>query len=164
VRARDGVGMHALQLTEGQVQSCTGKARAVEAGRNVGGGGGPQRYEDSDYWHLLRTDRLAGGRSARTSVRAGSSKRAGTPIKVEDEEEEVEPTPVKEKERQRPAPKKVTGKSAAQKARDGLARKMGLLHFHLYQVRTNIKALEVEHSKVMAELDDIIQELVDMDD
>jgi len=96
-------------------------------------------------------------------VRARSSKRAGTPIEVEDKEEEAELTPVKGKERQRPAPKKVTGKSAAQKARDGLARRMGLLHSHLYQVRANIKALEVEHSEVMAKLDDIIQELVDMD-
>ena len=97
-------------------------------------------------------------------MRARSSKRAGTPIEVEDKEEEAELTLVKGKERQKPAPKKVTGKLAAQKARDGLAQRMGLLHSHLYQVRANIKALKVEHSEVMAELDNIIQELVDMDD
>ena len=53
--------------------------------------------------------------------------------------------------------------SPAQKRHDQLARRLGLLHSRLYQVRGSIKALEVEHSEVMAELSEVVVELKELD-
>ena len=53
--------------------------------------------------------------------------------------------------------------SQAQKGRDQLAWHLGLLHSRLYQVHGSIKALEVEHSEVMAELSEVVVELEELD-
>ena len=53
--------------------------------------------------------------------------------------------------------------SLAQKECDQLAQCLSLLHSQLYQVCGSIKALEVEHSNVMAELSEVVVELKELD-
>ena len=53
--------------------------------------------------------------------------------------------------------------SSAQKGHDQVTWHLSLLHSRLYQVHGNIKPLEVEHSKVMAELGEVVVELEELD-
>ena len=97
-----------------------------------------------------------------------SSKRQPSLIELSAEEDESESESeapsAKGKGKERPALRKTgTGMSQAQKGHDQLTRRLGLLHSWLYQVRGSIKALEVEHSEVMAELSEVVVELKELD-
>ena len=97
-----------------------------------------------------------------------SSKRQLSLIELSAEEDKSESKSeapsTKGKGKERPAPRKAgTSMSPAQKGRDQLARRLGLLHSRLYQVRGSIKALEVEHSEVMVELSEVVVELEELD-
>jgi len=52
--------------------------------------------------------------------------------------------------------RKVLGKSANQKMWDELMRCMSLLYSHIFKIQAKIKVLEMEHSEVKAEMDEII--------
>ena len=56
-----------------------------------------------------------------------------------------------------------TSMSPAQKGHDQLTWHLSLLHYWLHQVCGNIKALEVEHSEVMAEPSEVVVELEELD-
>ena len=65
---------------------------------------------------------MTGGRTVRPSAKAGPSKRAPSPIEVNDEsEDEGEITPAQSKGKARAVLKKTGGKSEARKTRDALA-------------------------------------------
>ena len=100
----------------------------------------------------------------RPSAEAGPSKRAPSPIEVDDETEgEGEITPAQSKGKARAVPKKTGGKSEAGKTRDALARCLNHLHSQLFQIRAKVKELEVEHAVVMSEVSEIVEALEDMD-
>ena len=100
----------------------------------------------------------------RPSAKAGPSKRAPSPIEVNDETEgEGELTPAQSKRKARAVPKKTGGKSEARKTRDALARRLNHLHSRLFQIRAKVKELEVEHVVVMSEVSEIVEALEDMD-
>ena len=100
----------------------------------------------------------------RPSAKAGPSKRAPLPIKVDDETEgEGETTPAQSKGKARVVPKKTGGKSEARKTQDTLARHLNHLHSRLFQIRAKVKELEVEHVVVMSEVSEIVEALEDMD-
>ena len=100
----------------------------------------------------------------RLSAKAGPSKRAPSPIEVDDETEgEGELTPAQSKGKARAVPKKTGSKSEARKTRDALARCLNHLHSRLFQIRAKVKDLEVEHAVVMSEVSEIVEALEDMD-
>ena len=100
----------------------------------------------------------------RPSAKAGPSKRAPSPIKVDDETEgEGGITPAQSKGKARAVLKKTGGKSEARKTRDALARRLNHLHSRLFQIRAKVKELEVEHAVVMLEVSKIVEALEDMD-
>ena len=115
---------------------------------------------------LSQLMRTIAGRPVRVTTKVSSSKRQPSPIELSAEESESEskvPSP-KGKGKEQLAPRKAgTGMSPVQKGCDQLTQHLGLLHSQLYQVRGNIKALEVEHSKVMVELSDVVVELEELD-
>ena len=97
-------------------------------------------------------------------AKAGPSKRAPSPIKVDDNtEDEGELTPAQSKGKARAVPKKTGGKSEARGTRDALARRLNHLHSRLFQIRAKVKELEVEHAVVMSEVSEIVEALEDMD-
>ena len=100
----------------------------------------------------------------RPSAKAGPSKRAPSPIEVDDETEgEGETTPAELKGKARTVLKKTGGKSEVRKTRDALARRLNHLHSRLSQIRAKVKELEVEHAVVMSEVSEIVEALEDMD-
>ena len=100
----------------------------------------------------------------RPSAKAGPSKRAPSPIEVDDETEgEGEITPAQSKGKACAVPKKTGGKSEARKTRDALARSLNHLHSRLFQIRAKVMELEVEHVVVMSEVSEIVEALEDMD-
>ena len=112
-------------------------------------------------YELLLTD-FTGGRPVRASAKAGSSKRQPSPIKLDEEESEEEPVTSK-KGKGRQASRKVIGKTSVQQQWDQLARRLNRLHSRLFQIRANVKALEVKHQEVMEELSDVVLGLEDLD-
>ena len=112
-------------------------------------------------YELLLSD-FTGGRPVQALAKAGSSKRQPSPIELDEEESEEEPV-VSKKEKGRQASRKVIGKTSVQRQRDQLARQLNLLHSRLFQIRANVKALEVEHQEVMEELSDVVLGLEDLD-
>ena len=105
---------------------------------------------------------FTGGRPVRASAKAGSSKWQPSPVELDEEESEEEPV-ASRKGKGRQASRKVVGKTSAQRQRDQLARRLNLLHSQLFQIRANVKALEVEHQEVMEELSDVVLGLEDLD-
>ena len=100
----------------------------------------------------------------RPSAKAGPSKRAPSPIEVDDETEgEGELTPAQSKGKARAVLKKTGGKSEARKTRDALAHRLNHLHSQLFQIRAKVKELEVEHAVVMSKVSKIVEALEDMD-
>ena len=100
----------------------------------------------------------------RPSAKAGPSKRAPSPIEVDDETEgEGEITPAQSKGKACAVPKKTGGKSEARKIQDALACRLNHLHSQLFQIRMKVKELEVEHAVVMSEVSKIVEALEDMD-
>ena len=100
----------------------------------------------------------------RPSAKAGPSKRAPSPIEVDDETEgEGELTPAQSKGKARAVPKKTGGKSEARKTQDALACRLNHLHSRLFQIQAKVKELEVEHAVVMLEVSEIVEALEDMD-
>ena len=89
------------------------------------------------------------------SAKAGPSKRAPSPIKVDDEsKDEGEMTPAHSKGKVRAVPKKT---------RDALVHCLNHLHSRLYQIQVKVKELEVKHTVVMSEVSEIVEGLEDMD-
>ena len=100
----------------------------------------------------------------RPLAKAGPSKRAPSPIKVDDEsKDEGEITPAQSKGKASAVPKKTGGKSEARKTRDALACCPNHLHSRLFQIRAKMKELEVKHAVVMSEVSKIVEALEDMD-
>ena len=100
----------------------------------------------------------------RPLAKAGPSKRAPSPIKVDDEsKDEGEITPAQLKGKASAVPKKTGGKSEARKTRDALACCPNHLHSRLFQIRAKVKELEVKHAVVMSEVSKIVEALEDMD-
>ena len=118
---------------------------------------------ESPFWlyELLLTD-FTGGRPVRASAKVGSSKRQPSPVEL-DEEESKEELVVSKKGKGCQASRKVIGKTSVQRQRDQLARRLNLLHSRLFQIRANVKALEVEHQEVTEELSDVVLGLEDLD-
>ena len=112
-------------------------------------------------YELLLTN-FTGGRPVRASAKGGSSKQQPSPVELDKEESEEEPVASK-KGKGRQASRKVISKTSVQQQRDQLARRLNLLHSRLFQIRTNVKALEVEHQEVMEELSDVVLGLKDLD-
>ena len=97
-------------------------------------------------------------------AKAGPSKRAPSPIEVDDEtKDKGEITPAQSKGKARAVPKKTGGKSEARKTRDALACRLNHLHSWLFQIWAKVKELEVEHAVVMSEVSEIVEALKDMD-
>ena len=97
-------------------------------------------------------------------AKAGPSKRAPSPIKVDDESKDKgEMTPAQSKGKASAVPKKTGRKSEARKTRDALAHRPNHLHSQLFQIRVKVKELEVEHAVVMSEVSKIVEALEDMD-
>ena len=111
-------------------------------------------------FELLLTN-FTGGRPVWASAKAGSSKQQPSPIELDEESEEEPVTSKKGKGRQ--ALRKVIGKTSVQWQWDQLARQLNLLHFRLFQIHANVKALEVEHQEVMEALSDVVIRLEDLD-
>ena len=100
----------------------------------------------------------------RPSAKASPSKRAPSPIEVDDEtESEGKITPAQSKGKVRAVLKKTGGKSEARKTQDALACCLNHLHSRLFQIRAKVKELEVEHVVVMSEVSEIVEALEDMD-
>ena len=100
----------------------------------------------------------------RLLAKAGPSKRAPSPIEVDDKSEaEGEMTPAQLKGKAHAVLKKTGGKSEARKTRDALACRLNHLHSQLFQIRVKVKELEVEHAVVMSEVSEIVEALKDMD-
>ena len=79
-------------------------------------------------------------------AKAGPSKRAPSPIKVDDEsKDEGEITPAQLKWKVRAVPKETGGKSEARKTWNALAHHLNHLHSQLFQIWVKVKELEVEH-------------------
>ena len=75
----------------------------------------------------------------RPSAKAGPSKRAPLPIKVDDETEgEREITLAQSKGKVRAVPKKTGSKSEARKTQDALACRLNHLHSQLFQIWVNV--------------------------
>ena len=107
---------------------------------------------------------MTGERTVRPSAKAGPSKRAPSPIEVDDEtEDEGELTLAQSKGKACAVPKKIGGKSEVRKTRDVLACCLNHLHSRLFQIRAKVKELEVEHVVVMSEVSEIVEALEDMD-
>jgi septal ring factor EnvC (AmiA/AmiB activator) len=103
-------------------------------------------------------------RPVRTAAKAGPSKRADSPIVLDtDDDIEEDETPVKSKGKGKAPAKKLTGQTPVQKQRDVLARRLNALHSRMYQIRANLKALEVEQDEVLAEVSDVVGELEELD-
>ena len=97
-------------------------------------------------------------------AKANPSKRAPSPIEVDDKsEDEGEMTPAYSKGKVCVVLKKSDGKSEAQKTRDALVRHLNHLHSQLFQIWAKVKELEVEHVVVMLEVSEIMEVLEDMD-
>ena len=97
-------------------------------------------------------------------AKAGPSKRAPSPIKVDNEsEDEGEITPAQSKGKARAVPKKTGGKLEARKTQDKLAHHLNHLHSRLFQIQAKVKELEVKHAVVMLEVIEIVEALEDMD-
>ena len=96
-------------------------------------------------------------------AKAGPSKRAPSPIDIDEEtEDEGEVIPAQLKGKARAVPKKTSGKSEARKTRDTLACHLNHLHSRLFQIWAKVKELEVEHAVVMSEVSEIVEALEDM--
>ena len=111
---------------------------------------------------------MIASRPVHATAKASSSKRQPSLIELSAEESKSksksEVPSAKGKGKERPAPRKAgTGMSPAQKGHDRLTWHLSLLHSRLYQVCGSIKALEVEHSEVMAELSEVMVELKELD-
>ena len=97
-------------------------------------------------------------------AKASPSKRAPSPIKVDDEtEDKGEITPAQSKGKARVVPKKASSKLEARKTQDALVHHLNHLHSWLFQIREKVKELEVEHAVVMSEVSKIVEALEDMD-
>ena len=97
-------------------------------------------------------------------AKAGPSKRAPSPIKVDDESEaKGEITPAQSKGKVHAVLKKTGGKLEARKTWDVLVRCFNHLHSWLFQIWTKVKELEVKHVVVMSEVSEIVEALKDMD-
>ena len=80
----------------------------------------------------------------RPSAKAGPSKRAPSPIQVDDEtESEGEITPAQSKGKAHVVLKKTGGKLEVRKTWDVLARRLNHLHSQLFQIQAKVKELEV---------------------
>ena len=100
----------------------------------------------------------------RPLAKAGPSKRAPSPIEVDDEtEDKGELTPAQSKGKACAVPKKTGSKVEARKTRDVLVRCLNHLHSQLFQIWAKVKELEVEHVVVMSEVSEIVEALEDMD-
>ena len=98
------------------------------------------------------------------SAKASPSKRAASPIEVNEEiEDEGETTPAHLKGKVRAVPKKTGSKLKARKTRDVLACCLNHLHSRLFQIWAKVKELEVEHVVVMSEVSEIVEALEEMD-
>ena len=107
---------------------------------------------------------MTGGRTVQPSAKAGPSKRAPSPIKVDDKSEaKGEMTLAQLKGKARAVPKKTGSKSEARKTWDALVRRLNHLHSWLFQIQAKVKELEVEHAVVMSEVSKILEALEDMD-
>ena len=118
---------------------------------------------ESPFWlyELLLTN-FTGGRPVWALALAGSSKQQPSPVELDKEESEEELVASK-KGKGCQASRKVIGKTSVQRQRDQLAWRLNLLHSQLFQICTNVKALEVEHQEVMEELSDVVLGLEDLD-
>ena len=97
-------------------------------------------------------------------AKAGPSKRAALPIKVDEEsEDEGEITPAQSKGKVRAVLKKTSSKLEARKTRDMLAHRLNHLHSWLFQIRVKVKELEVEYGVLMSEVSEIVEAHEDMD-
>ena len=100
----------------------------------------------------------------RLSAKASPSKRAPSPIEVDDEsEDEGEMTPAHSKGKAYAVLKKSGGKSEAWKTQDVLAQRLNHPHSWLFQIRAKVKELEVKHAVVMSEVSEIMEALEEMD-
>ena len=100
----------------------------------------------------------------RPSAKARPSKRAPSPIEVDDKSEDKgEITPAQSKGMAHAVPKKTSGKSEARKTWDVLVHRLNHLHSRLFQIWAKVKELEVEHAMVMSEVSEIVEALEDMD-
>ncbi|KAF8130598.1 hypothetical protein EV363DRAFT_1450400 [Boletus edulis] len=103
-------------------------------------------------------------RLVRATAKAGPSKRADSSIILDtDDNIKEDETPVKSKGKGKALAKKPTGQTPVQKQRDVLARRLNLLHSWMYQIRANLKALEVEQDEVLAEVSNVVGELEELD-
>ena len=99
----------------------------------------------------------------RPSAKAGPSKRAPSPIEVDDEtKDEGEITPAQSKGKAHAVLKKTGGKLEVRKTWDALVRHLNHLHSRLFQIQAKVKELEVEHAVVMSEVSEIVEALKDM--
>ena len=102
--------------------------------------------------------------SAKAKAKAGPSKRAALPIKVDEEsEDEGEITPAQLKGKVHTVLKKTSSKLEARKTRDMLAHHLNHLHSWLFQIWVKVKELEVEYGVLMSEVSEIVEALEDMD-
>ena len=107
---------------------------------------------------------MTGGRTVRPSAKAGPSKRAPSPIEVNDKsEDEGEITLAQLKGKACVVPKKTGSKSEVRKTREVLVRLLNHLHSQLFQIQAKVKELEVDHAVVMSEVSEIVEALEDMD-
>ena len=97
-------------------------------------------------------------------AKASPSKKASSPIEVDDEsEDEGEIILAQSKGKAHVVPKKTGSKSEARKTRDMLARRLNHLHSWLFQIQAKVKELEVKHAMVMSKVSKIVEALKDMD-
>ena len=97
-------------------------------------------------------------------AKAGPSKRAPSPIEVDDKSEDKgEITLAQLKGKACVVPKKTGGKLETRKTRDKLVRRLNHLHSWLFQIQAKVKELEVEHAVVMSEVSEIVEALEYMD-
>ena len=97
-------------------------------------------------------------------AKAGPSKRAATPIEVNEESEDKgEMTLAYLKGKVHVVLRESNGKLEARKTQDALARCLNHLHSQLFQIWVKEKELEVEHVVVMSEVSEIMEMLEDMD-
>ena len=107
---------------------------------------------------------MTGGRTVRPSAKASPSKRAPSPIEIDEESEDKgEITLAQSKGKACAVPKKTGGKLEARKTRNALACHLNHLHSRLFQIWAKVKELEVEHTVVMSEVSEIVEALEDMD-
>ena len=96
-------------------------------------------------------------------AKAGPSKRANLPIKVNEREDKVQVTPVQLKGEVHTVLKKTGSNSEVWKTQDVLAHHLNHLHSRLFQIQAKVKKLEVEHTVVMSKVSEIMEGLKEMD-